>query len=107
MRFENGLAKEVDDSQASLSVEMRSGRDPDPNIYFEYTDTGAERVVSRSRYENELKQRDQNSAGAIQSPAGSPASVAYDQEKLDLLVFPLASQVFKRHYQEDLIFSYE
>ena len=91
MRFEDGLAKEVDDSQASLSVEMRSGRDPDPNIYFEYTDTGAERVVSRSRYENELKQRDQNSAGAIQSPKpGLRASVAYDQENWTYWSFPFS-----------------
>jgi len=91
MRYEDGVAREVEDAQASLRVELRSGRDLDPNIYFEYTDTGAERTVSRSRYENELKQPDQTTGGVIQSPKpGLRASVDYDQENWTYWSFPIS-----------------
>ena len=56
MRMVDGQAVEAEDAAASLTVEVRSGRDGDPNIYHEFTDTGAERVVSFEHYANELKQ---------------------------------------------------
>ena len=60
---------------------MRSGRDPDPNVYHEFTDTGAECTVSRQRFENELKQPDQTTGGQIQEgKPGLRASIVYDQD---------------------------
>ena len=55
MRFVDGEAVEAPDAQAFAEVEVRTGRDDDPNIYREYTVTGKEKVVSRARYENDLR----------------------------------------------------
>ncbi len=80
MRYVDGVALEAPDARASLKVEVRAGRTGDPNIYHEFTDTGAERVVTRVRFENELKQPDQNRAGQIQEgKPGLRASIVYDQ----------------------------
>ena len=90
MRYVNGVAEEVENANASMRVEVRSGRDSDPNVYHEFTDTGAERVVTRERYENELKQPDQATGGGIQEgKPGLRASVVYDSENWTFWSFPI------------------
>ncbi|MBM3280938.1 MAG: hypothetical protein FJY95_23100 [Candidatus Handelsmanbacteria bacterium] len=81
---------EAPEAQAFVRVEVRSGRDEDPNLYREFTDTGGERVVSRERYEKELKKPDQTLDGLTQ--AGKPglrASVGYDTQNWTYWSFPL------------------
>lgn len=55
MRVVAGEAVEASDARAFVEVEVRTGRDDDPNIYHEYTVTGKEKVVSRARYETDLR----------------------------------------------------
>ena len=55
MRIVGGEAVETPDAEAFVEIEVRTGRDPDPNIYHEYTVTGKEKEVHRDRYENELR----------------------------------------------------
>lgn len=81
---------EAPDAQALVKVEVRSGRDEDPNVYHEFTDIGAERVVSRERYEKELKKPDQTSGGTIQEgKPGLRASVGYDTDNWTYWSFPI------------------
>ena len=83
---------EVEDARISVEVEVRSGRDEDPNVYHEFTDTGAERVVSRERYEYELKTPDQSNSGRIQEgKPGLRASVKYDTENWTYWSFPITA----------------
>ena len=90
MRIINGVPTPVDDSAAKVKIEVRSGRDVDPNVYHEFTDTGGELIVSRQRYENELKQPDQNLNGQIQEgKPGLRASVLYDQDNWSFWSFPI------------------
>ena len=90
MRYVDGVPEEVTDANASIRVEVRSGRDADPNVYHEFTDTGAERVVTRARYENELKQPDQATGGGIQEgKPGLRASVVYDADNWTFWSFPI------------------
>ena len=90
MRYVDGVPEEVADAGASIKVEVRSGRDGDPNVYHEFTDTGAERVVTRARYENELKQPDQATGGGIQEgKPGLRASVVYDADNWTFWSFPI------------------
>ena len=55
LRLLDGVPVEVDSASVWIEVEMRVGRDGDPNIYHEYTDSGKEFEVTRQRYENELR----------------------------------------------------
>lgn len=55
MRVVDGVAAEATDAAVSIQVEARTGRDDDPIVYHEYTNKGKELVVSRQRYEYELK----------------------------------------------------
>ena len=66
------------DPGADVAVEIgvRTGRDDDPNVYYEYTDKGLEGIVSRDRYERELKPA---FAGQEGKP-GLRASISYDTE---------------------------
>ena len=90
MRMVNGVPIEVDDAQAKLKIEVRSGRDPEPNVYHEFTDTGAERPVDRKRFETELKQPDQSTGGQIQEgKPGLRASIVYDQDNWTFWSFPV------------------
>ena len=90
MRMVDGVPTEVEDADASLQITVRSGRDADPNIYHEFTDTGEERVVSRERFENELKQPDQTTGGQIQEgKPGLRASIEYDTGNWTYWSFPL------------------
>ena len=90
MRYVDGVPEQLTDANASIRVEVRSGRDADPNVYHEFTDTGAERVVTRARYENELKQPDQATGGGIQEgKPGLRASVVYDADNWTFWSFPI------------------
>ena len=90
MRMVNGVPVEADVARASLKVAVRSGRDADPNVYHEFTDTGAERTVTRQRYEKELKQPDQTTGGQIQEgKPGLRASIVYDQDNWTFWSFPV------------------
>ena len=51
----DGVPTEVADADAWVEIEARTGRDDDPNIYHEYTDSGKEFPVTRARFENELR----------------------------------------------------
>ena len=91
MRMTAGVPTPVDDAQARLAISVRSGRDDDPNVYHEFTDTGAERTVSREHFENELKQPDQSTGGQIQEgKPGLRASINYDQDNWTFWSFPIA-----------------
>ena len=91
MRMVKGVPTPVNDAQARLAISVRSGRDDDPNVYHEFTDTGAERLVSRERFEKELKQPDQTTGGQIQEgKPGLRASIIYDQDNWTFWSFPIA-----------------
>ncbi|MGY8823686.1 MAG: FlgD immunoglobulin-like domain containing protein [Candidatus Latescibacterota bacterium] len=90
MRYVDGVPVEAPDARALLRIEVRSGRTVDPNIYHEFTDTGAERVVTRARFEKELKQPDQQSSGQVQEgKPGLRASIVYDQDNWTFWSFPI------------------
>jgi hypothetical protein len=90
MRYVNGKPVEVPQARAAVKVEVRSGRDSDPNVYHEFTDTGGERVVPRERYEHELKKPDQTTGGQIQEgKPGLRASIKYDTDNWTFWSFPL------------------
>ena len=85
MRFVGSEAVEAPDARAFAEVEVRTGRDDDPNIYHEYTVTGKEKVVSRARYENDLRTgfgRTCASCDFVQrSPRpGMRAAITYDRD---------------------------
>lgn len=73
MRRVNGT--DVEDPQAAVGVrvEVRTGRDDDPVVYREFTNTGREGVVPRTRYE-QLKPR-----GNSDPKPGIRASIGYDE----------------------------
>ncbi len=89
MRMIDGAPVEVDSAEVWVDVEVRTGRDGDPNVYHEYTDSGKEFVVSRERYENELRLSD--SEGILQSDRqpGIRASVQYDSENWSFWSSPI------------------
>ncbi len=67
------------DAQVWAEVELRTGRDDDPNVYHEHTDRGGEEVVTRERYDLVLQPRWR--AGLLREPRpGMRASIAYDSE---------------------------
>ena len=85
MRFVDGEAVEAPDARAFAEVEVRTGRDDDPNIYHEYTVTGKEKVVSRARYENDLRTGFARTCAACDFVQRSPrpgmrAAVTYDRD---------------------------
>jgi len=85
-----GQVVEAPDAGARIAVEVRSGRDSDPDVYHEFTDTGGERVVSRERYEKDLKKPDQTLGGVTQEgKPGLRASVGYDTENWTYWSFPI------------------
>ena len=84
MRLVDGVAVEDPGADVGIRVEVRSGRDPDPNVYHDFTELGLERVVSREEYE-ELRPRQVRitAAGALQTRSPKPglkASIDYDSE---------------------------
>lgn len=75
LRAANGEFVFTKEARTSLHIEVRSGRDPDPDVYHEYSKTGGELVISRSRYEN-LRE----SPHPFYNLPGNRASIAYDTE---------------------------
>ena len=74
MRRVNGVAIEDTSADVWLKAEVRVGRDDDPAVYHEYTNTGREKEVSRATYES-------LSAVLGRDPRpGIRASVGYDAE---------------------------
>ncbi len=85
MRVVNGEAVEAPDARAFAEIEVRTGRDDDPNIYHEYTVTGKEKVVSRARYENDLRTGFARTCASCDFVQRSPrpgmrAGVTYDRD---------------------------
>ena len=85
MRFVAGEAVEAPDARAFAEVEVRTGRDDDPNIYHEYTVTGKEKVVSRDRYENDLRTGFARTCASCDFVQRSPrpgmrAAITYDRD---------------------------
>ena len=88
MRRIDGELVEVDSAAVKVAVEVRSGRDEDPNIYHEYTDRGGEEVVSRERYELVLQPLER--AGLVREPRpGMRASIEYDSENWSFWTSPI------------------
>lgn len=79
MRMVDGVPTEVDDADAWVEVEARTGRDDDPNIYHEYTDSGKEFPVTRQHFEHELRLPADENIKLDQQP-GIRASIAYDSD---------------------------
>ncbi len=85
MRVVAGEAVEAPDARAFVEVEVRTGRDDDPNIYHEYTVTGKEKVVSRARYETDLRTGFARTCASCDFVQRSPrpgmrAGVTYDSD---------------------------
>jgi len=90
MRIIDGTPIPVEEANARVEVEVRSGRDGDPNVYHEFTDTGGELIVNREHFEKNLKQPDQNLNGQIQEgKPGLRASILYDEDNWTFWSFPL------------------
>ena len=85
LQMVNGVGIHEPQANVSLGIEVRTGRDGDPNIYREYTVTGKEKVVDRNRFENQLRtgfERTCASCDFVQRAPrpGMRASVLYDSE---------------------------
>ena len=78
LRMADGTLVPVPGAAVGLRVEMRVGRDEDPNIYREFDDKGREVEVSRQRYEFDLKESQGYGYVASERP-GVRASVGYDE----------------------------
>ena len=79
LRTVNGELVEAPDAEVGVEVEVRTGRDGDPNIYHEYTDRGGEEEVPRERYDLVLQPRWR--AGRLRDPRpGMRASIQYDSD---------------------------
>ena len=79
MRMADGALVPAPEAAVGLRVEVRTGRDQDPNIYREFDDKGREVEVSRQRYEFELKEAQGYGYVASERP-GVRASIAYDED---------------------------
>ena len=89
MRAVDGELVEVPDAEVGVGVEVRTGRDGDPNIYHEYTDRGGEEVVTRERYDLVLQPRWR--AGRLRDPRpGMRASIAYDSDNWSFWSLPFS-----------------
>ena len=60
MRMVDGVAVEDPEANVWIEVEARTGIDPVPDIYYEYTDMGTRVVVTQERYQNVLKNQTNN-----------------------------------------------
>ncbi len=89
LRVVDGALVEAANAEVGVAVEVRTGRDRDPNIYHEYTDRGGEEVVSRRRYDLELQPRWR--AGRLRDPRpGMRASIQYDSDHWSFWSRPFA-----------------
>ena len=71
MRYVDGVAVEAPEAKVWAEVEVRTGIDPVPDIYYEYTDMGTRIVVEQERYQNVLK----NQSSAITNSDGLGGTV--------------------------------
>lgn len=85
MRWVEGELVEVPQTQARVVVEVRTGRDGDPNVYHEFTEKGKEKVVSRERFEKDL----QPPADGQPGKPGLRAGVGYDTENWSFWSSPI------------------
>ena len=86
LRMVDGAPVEAPDAQVSIQVEARTGIDPKPDIYYEFTDMGTRVSVSQQRYQDVLK----NPSGAVdvndaltlttRPKPGIRAGIEYDQD---------------------------
>ena len=90
MRLVDGVPTEVDDADAWVEVEVRTGRDDDPNIYHEYTDSGKEFPVSRQRFEHELRLPETEGILKLDQQPGIRASILYDSDNWSFWSSPIA-----------------
>ncbi len=89
LRVIDGELVEAPDAEVGVEVEVRTGRDEDPNIYHEYTDRGGEEVVTRERYDLVLQPRWR--AGRLRDPRpGMRASIQYDSDNWSFWSLPFA-----------------
>ena len=89
MRMVGEEAVVVSDAEAWVEVEVRTGRDGDPNVYREYTDSGKEFVVTRERYEGELRLPETEGILQIDRQPGIRASIGYDSENWSFWSSPI------------------
>ena len=66
LRMVDGEPIEAPDAPVSIQVEARTGIDPKPDIYYEFTDMGTRVPVSQQRYQDVLK----NPSGAVNTDDG-------------------------------------
>ncbi len=89
LRAIDGELVEAPDAEVGVEVEVRTGRDGDPNIYHEYTDRGGEEVVTRERYDLVLQPRWR--AGLLRDPRpGMRASIQYDSDNWSFWSLPFS-----------------
>ena len=89
LRVVDGELVEAPDAEVGVEVEVRTGRDGDPNIYHEYTDRGGEEVVTRERYDLVLQPRWR--AGRLRDPRpGMRASIQYDSDNWSFWSLPFS-----------------
>ncbi|MCY4603677.1 MAG: hypothetical protein OXE49_05535 [Gemmatimonadetes bacterium] len=89
LRRVDGELVEAPEAEVGVEVEMRTGRDEDPNIYHEYTDRGGEEVVTRERYDLVLQPRWR--AGRLRDPRpGMRASITYDSDNWSFWSLPFS-----------------
>jgi hypothetical protein len=85
IRMINGVPTETAEVNAQVRIEVRTGRDDDPDVFHEYIVTGQEKVVSRERYYDDLRPRWVKRCTTCEyvvraARPGIRASVAYDDE---------------------------
>lgn len=89
LRVVDGELVAAPDAEVGVEVEVRTGRDGDPNIYHEYTDRGGEEVVTRERYDLVLQPRWR--AGLLREPRpGMRASIQHDSDNWSFWSLPFA-----------------
>jgi hypothetical protein len=89
LRMAGGVPLEAGDAQAWVEIEARSGRDDDPNVYHEYTDSGKEFPVARQRYESELTPPRAEGDVRLDERPGVRASIAYDSQNWSFWSSPI------------------
>ena len=89
LRAIDGELVEAPDAEVGVEIEMRTGRDEDPNVYHEYTDRGGEEEVTRERYDLVLQPRWR--AGRLRDPRpGMRASIQYDSDNWSFWSLPFS-----------------
>ncbi len=98
MRMVDGVAVEAPTANVWAEVEARTGVDPVPDIYYEYTDMGTRVVVTQERYQNVLKNQTNNITNSdglggsvtlsVRPKPGIRAGVESDTENWTFWSFP-------------------